>query len=57
MGVSVRGLSDPHLHAPCPQCGYATRYKQWPIKCACSDMVTKRSEQAEARKSPNSVAS
>jgi hypothetical protein len=37
MGVSVRGHSDLHLHSPCPQCGYATRYKQWPITCACSN--------------------
>lgn len=36
MGVSVRGLSDLHLHHPCPQCGFASRYKQWPIACACS---------------------
>ena len=34
--MSVRGHSDPHLHSPCPQCGYATRYKQWPTTCACS---------------------
>ena len=37
MGVSVRVHSDLHLHSPCPQCGYATRYKQWPITCACSN--------------------
>lgn len=37
MGISVRGLSDLHLHHPCPQCGFATRYRQWPVKCACSD--------------------
>jgi hypothetical protein len=37
MGVSAGGHTDPHLHAPCPRCGYATRYKQWPTKCACSD--------------------
>lgn len=37
MGVSVRGLIDLHLHSSCPQCGYATRYKQWPIRCACSN--------------------
>ena len=37
MGVSVRGNSDPHLHSPCPVCGYATRFKQLgPIPCACS---------------------
>lgn len=36
MGVSVRGNADPHLHSPCPECGYATRYKQFgPIQCAC----------------------
>jgi hypothetical protein len=37
MGVRVRGHSDLHLHSPCPQGGYATRYKQWPITCACSN--------------------
>lgn len=37
MGVSVRGNNDPHLHSPCPRCGYATRHKQWPVTCACSD--------------------
>ena len=37
MGASVRGNSDPHLHSPCPRCGYATRYKQWPVTCACSN--------------------
>jgi hypothetical protein len=37
MGVSVRGHSYPHLHSACAQCGYATRYKQWPITCACSN--------------------
>jgi hypothetical protein len=37
MGVSVRGHTDSHLHSACLRCGYATRYKQWPTKCACSD--------------------
>jgi hypothetical protein len=37
MGVSVRGHTDPRLHSPCPRCGYATRFKQWPTKCARSD--------------------
>ena len=36
MGVSIHGTVHPHLHHPCPQCGYATRYKQWPSRCACS---------------------
>jgi hypothetical protein len=35
--LSVRGNSLPHLHSPCPRCGYATRYKQWSITCACSN--------------------
>ena len=25
------------MRSPCPKCGYATRYKQWPTRCACSD--------------------
>jgi hypothetical protein len=36
MSVSVRGHTDPHLHSPCPTCGYATGYKQWPTRCACN---------------------
>jgi hypothetical protein len=35
MGVSVRGNSDLHRHSPRPRWGYATRYKQWPVTCAC----------------------
>jgi hypothetical protein len=42
MGVSVRGHSDLHLHSPCPQCGYATRYKQWPITCGRSNAQRQR---------------
>jgi predicted nucleic-acid-binding Zn-ribbon protein len=37
MGVSVWGHTDRHLHSLCPQCGYATQYKQWSIRCACSN--------------------
>jgi hypothetical protein len=48
MGVSVRGLSDLHLHSPCPQCGYATRYKQWPITCACSNAQRQKIQQIPA---------
>ena len=37
MGVSVHGTVHPHLHSPCPVCGYARRFKQFgPIPCACS---------------------
>ncbi len=36
MGVSVRGNVHPHLHSPCPRCGYATAFKQWEIRCGCS---------------------
>jgi hypothetical protein len=34
--MSISGNSDPHLHSQCPRCGYATRFKQWPIRCACN---------------------
>ena len=33
--VSINGVTD-HVHHPCPRCGYATRYKQWPIGCLCN---------------------
>jgi hypothetical protein len=33
--VSINGVTD-HVHRPCPRCGYATRYKQWPIGCLCN---------------------
>ena len=36
MGVSAGGHIHHHLSAPCPRCGYATRFKQWPNRCACS---------------------
>lgn len=36
-GVSARGTVHPHLHHPCPKCGYATRFKQWPISCLCTE--------------------
>jgi hypothetical protein len=37
MGVSIHGTVHPHLHSPCPRCGYATRFKQFgPIRCLCS---------------------
>jgi hypothetical protein len=36
MGLDIYGHSDPHLHSPCPVCGYARRYKQWPTRCACN---------------------
>lgn len=48
MGVSVRGLSDLYLHSACPQCGFATRFKQWPITCACSN-----AQQQQIRASPS----
>ena len=44
MGVSISGLSHPHLHSPCPRCGYATRFKQFgPIRCLCSKTPEVRS--------------
>ena len=37
MAISISGNSHPHLHHPCPRCGYATRFKQFgPIRCLCS---------------------
>ena len=36
MGVSVHGTVHPHLHSPCPVCGYARRFKQFPERCACN---------------------
>lgn len=36
-GVTITGHTGPHLHGRCPECGYATRYKQFgPMRCACS---------------------
>lgn len=37
MGIGVGGHAHPHLHHPCPRCGYATRFKQHPTRCGCSD--------------------
>lgn len=34
--INVYGHGHRHLHSPCPQCGYATRSKQFPIRCACN---------------------
>jgi len=33
--ISINGVSG-HVHSPCPRCGYATRFKQWPIRCLCN---------------------
>jgi hypothetical protein len=45
MGVSTSGNSHPHLHSPCPRCGYATRFKQFgPIRCLCSKTPEVRSD-------------
>ena len=44
MGVSVHGTVHPHLHSPCPVCGYARRFKQFgPMRCACPSMSAGRS--------------
>lgn len=45
MGVSATGAAHPHLHSPCPRCGYATAFKQWAIRCACSDAERRRAIQ------------
>ena len=36
MTTSVRGNDGKELSAPCPVCGYATRFKRFPITCACN---------------------
>ena len=36
MGVDIHGHSHEYLWPPCPVCGYATRSKQHPIRCACN---------------------
>jgi hypothetical protein len=33
--ISINGVSD-HVHQPSPRCGYATRCRQWPIRCVCN---------------------
>lgn len=44
MGVSTSGNTHPHLHSPCPRCGYATRFKQFgPIPCLCAQTPEVRS--------------
>ncbi len=35
MAVSISGSTE-HVHHPCPRCGYGTRYRQFPIRCACN---------------------
>ena len=36
-GMRPDGHTSPYLHTRCPECGYATRWKQFgPMRCACS---------------------
>ena len=42
MGVDIYGHSHEHLHGPCPVCGYATRFKQFPTRCACNRNCSKK---------------
>ena len=41
MAISISGNSHYHLHHPCPRCGYATRFKQWGIRCLCNRHCSK----------------
>ena len=35
-GIRPGGFTSPYLHGRCPECGYATRWKQFgPMPCAC----------------------
>lgn len=47
MGVDIYGHSHEHLHSKCSVCGYATRSKQYRIRCACNRHWTK--EQLDAQ--------
>ncbi len=48
--ISIYGHSHPHLHSPCPRCGYATRFKQFgPMRCACNRYWTKEAMDAAVR--------
>jgi hypothetical protein len=45
--IDIHGHSNPHLHGPCPVCGYATRYKQFgPMRCLCNRYWTKEAQEA-----------
>ena len=35
MPIIINGVSE-HAHSPCQCCGYATRYKQFDLCCACT---------------------
>ena len=35
MTISIGGNAW-QIHNPCPRCGYGTRFKQHPIRCACT---------------------
>ena len=48
MMLSVSGNDLPHLHTPCPRCGYTTRYKQWPVRCLCNQDIWWRQMMANA---------
>jgi len=34
--IDIHGHSHSYLHRPCSVCGYATRSRQYPIRCACN---------------------
>ena len=44
MGVDIHGHAHPHLHSLCLRCGYAARFKQWPIRCACNRGLTRSAD-------------
>jgi len=39
--IDIYGHSFEHLPTKCPVCGYATRFKQFPIRCACNRSCSK----------------
>lgn len=49
MGIDIYGHADENLHSPCPRCGYATRFRQWPTRCACNRYCTQEELEEQHR--------
>ena len=47
MGVSAREHIQP-ISVPVPEVGYATRFKRWPNRCACSGAEGRKVRAASA---------
>lgn len=49
MTTSVRGNDSKELTTPCPVCGYATRFKRFPITCACNRHLSRAELHAQVK--------